>query len=375
MIAAGLAPPLASVVGAGFSTQAGRRAYTIAGSFSSFLLTTRGPEKLRKLYRSAGNFSDVYRVPLADLEAEWRQFLARQPVTNKERAHASEEFRRPAIFKRVCARELAARLIEARGVERDDPARAVRLLESSCRDDPNEPTYRLVLAEALAFVPERDRALVMLGQMEGDGTVTIPLRAQAASLAAEIAFADGDYASAETETRRAAEWATSEGDRRQALAKLRALRDPAARSTLGRALFGDELGEAGADPVLTFFLMLEYARLHSDDALGPYLVGRQLVGRDPERALPYLARACGEQGAAIPAAKELAPEFVRECLRMTADAAYRIGDFGRARATLERLGGQATSEADRLRALDMRERVDWAAARRDGAVVPVVPAR
>jgi len=99
------------------------------------------------------------------------------------------------------------------------------------------------------------------------------------------------------------------------------------------------------------------------------------VGRDPERALPYLARACGEQGAAIPAAKELAPEFVRECLRMTADAAYRIGDFGRARATLERLGGQAPSEADRLRALDMRERVDWAAARRDGAVVPVVPAR
>jgi hypothetical protein len=62
----GLAPPLAAVVGAGFSTLAGRRAYTIAGSFSAFLLATRGAGKLRALYRSAGNFADVYRVPLAD---------------------------------------------------------------------------------------------------------------------------------------------------------------------------------------------------------------------------------------------------------------------------------------------------------------------
>ena len=64
MIAAGLAPPLADVVGAGFSALAGARAYTLAGSFSAFLLATRGADKLRALYHSAGNFSDVYRVPL-----------------------------------------------------------------------------------------------------------------------------------------------------------------------------------------------------------------------------------------------------------------------------------------------------------------------
>ncbi len=81
MIAAGLAPPLADVVGAGFSTLAGARAYTLAGSFSAFLLSTRGADKLRALYRSAGNFSDVYRIPLADLEREWRHFLAAQPLT------------------------------------------------------------------------------------------------------------------------------------------------------------------------------------------------------------------------------------------------------------------------------------------------------
>src|SRR4029078_3776245 len=109
------------------------------------------------LYRSGGNFTDVYRVPLADLENEWRQFLAQQPLitrarahaseevplTARERPHASEELRRPAIFKRVCARELAARMVEARGIEREDPARAVALLEAACHDHPSEASYPL----------------------------------------------------------------------------------------------------------------------------------------------------------------------------------------------------------------------------------------
>jgi hypothetical protein len=362
MIEAGLAPPLASVVGASFSAQSGRRAYTIAGSFSAFLLATRGPEKMRELYRSAGNFLDVYRVPLADLEKEWRQFLAKQPLTTRERAQASEEFRRPAIFKRVCARELAARLVEARSIQHDDPARAVAILEATCHDDPAEPSYRLALAEALALAGERERALVMLSRLAVDGELTVPLRAQAASLAAGINFVARDYARADDEQRRAAELASSEAERRQALARLQALASPVARATLGRALFGDEAQPAGSDPVLTFYLITEYARLVPNDLLGAYLTGRQLLLRDPARALPHLARACDD---GTPA---LAPEFIRECRRMIVDAAYRVGDFPRARTTLDRMAADATGEADRLRALDMRARIDWAASRRSGSV-------
>ena len=55
---------------------------------------------------------------------------------------------------------------------------------------------------------------------------------------------------------------------------------------------------------------------------------------------------------------------------MIADAAYRVGDFPRARAALERLAADANGEAERLRALDMRARVDWAASRRTGAAWP-----
>ena len=343
MIADGLAPPLASVVGAGFSAQAGPRAYTMAGSFCAFLLETRGPERLRALYRSAGNFLDVYRTPLASLEEEWRQFLAKQAVSSRDKARASEQFRRPAIFKKVCARELAARVAEARGLERAAPGRAVRLLVAACHDDPHEPSYRLELAQARAFAGDTRGSLEALGRLAADADLTDPMHAQVASLAAEIDFHAGDFANATAEQRRYLDLATEDAERRLGLARLRGLATPAARATLGRALFGDALGMAGNDPLLTFHLMSEYTRLHPADRVGPYLLGRQLVGRAPEEALPFLRRACDDEAPlpARPGEDALPPVFERECRRLIAEAAYRLGEYERARAALTLLAGEA----------------------------------
>src|SRR5262249_51284233 len=118
-----------------------------------------------------------------------------------------------------------------------------------------------------------------------------------------------------------------------------------------------------------FYLITEYARLVPGEPLGAYLVGRQLLPRDAARALPHLARACPADGSQ-PA---LAPEFLRECRRMVVDAAYRVGDFARARTALDRLTDDAAGEADRLRALDWRARVDWAASHRYGPVGGATP--
>jgi hypothetical protein len=372
MIADGLAPQLASVVGAGFSGQSGARAYTMAGSFSAFLLETRGAERLRALYRSAGDFDGVYRTSLATLEEEWRQFLRKQPVSERDKARAKEQFRKPAIFKKVCARELAARMAEARGLERVAPDRAVRLLEEACQDDPHEPTYRLELAQARAYAGDRRAALEGLGRIGADADVTRPLHALAANLAAELHFHAGDYANAAAEQKRAVELATEESERRLATARLRALETPTSRATLGRALWGDELGGAGADPVLTFHLLSEFMRLNPSEQLGPYLIGRQLVTRDPAQALPFLRRACDDSEDAHAAgghdAGALPLFFRQECRRMTAEAAYRLGDFPRARATLTALANEAESESERLRALDMQARAAWASSRRHGPV-------
>ena len=197
MIAAGRAPPLESVVGAGFSAQSGARAYTIAGSFCRFLLETRGAAAMQRLYRSAGDFVAAYGVPLPTLEAQWRDFLGRQPLDAQDRARASEQFRRPAIFKKVCARELAARLSQARAVMATEPERAMALLEETCADDPHEPIYRLALGEAWAASGRFPRALELTTQLSADGDLTVPMQARVASLAGTLYFLSGDYANAE----------------------------------------------------------------------------------------------------------------------------------------------------------------------------------
>jgi tetratricopeptide (TPR) repeat protein len=239
----------------------------------------------------------------------------------------------------------------------------VALLEETCADDPHEPLYRLTLGEAWAASGQIPHALELITLLGSDGDLTDPVRARVASLAATLYFLSGDYANAEAAERRVLALAPDEGDRRLAYSKLRALAAPAARQTLGRALYGDRAGVA-TDPVLVFFLMGEFARLFPRDRLGPYLIGRQLLMRDAAHALPYLRRACGESDAAAeppPTDDEaLPPDFVRECRRMTADAGYRVGDFPRARVAAQRLLDSADRESDRARARDFLERIAWA---------------
>jgi hypothetical protein len=363
IVASGRAPPLRSVVGAGFSTLAGARAYTLAGSFCHFLLLEHGPDKLRALYRSAGDFVGVYGVPVETLEQSWRAFLERQPLDPMERARAQERFRRPAIFSKVCARELAARVAEARSRMYATPERAVALLQSACRDDPGEPTFRLDLAETLVPAGRTAEALALAAAAEGDQSLTWPLRARAASLTAFLHFHAGRFSDAEAAVRRALALATDEGEERTGLAKLRALADPRARGTLGRVLFGDS-ATRGVDAVVSLFLIERFAEDLPGEAFGAYLVGRQLAWRDSRLALPVLARACPP--AADPAGKmvPLSPLFLRECRRMTAEAAFRTGDFALSRASFQLLAAAADNEAERLRARDFLERIAWEEGRR-----------
>jgi tetratricopeptide (TPR) repeat protein len=356
IIAEGRAAPLRSVVGAGFTTLAGARAYTLAGSFCHFLLREFGPDRLRAIYRSAGDFEGVYGQPLEALEKRWRDFLAQQPLDRAERARAEERFRRPAIFQKVCARELAARVAEARGRLFGAPERAVALLESVCEDDPGEPTFRLDLAEAMPRAGRIEDALATAAQVEQTPGMTWPLRARAASLAAAIHFQAGRFAPAEEAVRRALAVATEESEERTGQAKLRALADPVARRTLGRVLFGDSPTRA-PDAALALYLIGEFTRAFPDEGLGPYLLARQLSWRDPRLALPHLERACPQGASAL--AKPLPPVFVRECLRMTGETAFRAEDFARSRAAYQRLRDGAKNEAERLRAEDFLERIGW----------------
>ena len=356
MIALGQAPSLARVMGAGFSAESGARAYVLAGSFCRFLLDRFGADKLRAAYRSAGDFEAVYGSPLAELEKSWRDFLDTQPLDARDEARAKERFRKPAIFRKVCARELAERVAEARERMGSMPEVAVRLMESVCRDDPDEPAYRLERAAALAAAGASDQALALARPMLDDETLTWPVRAQAANLIGVVEFHRGHFAETAAAVERSLALATDENEMRMAWAKRRALADAGARGTLGRALFGDGPGRV-PDPALVVFLVDEFARRHPEEALGPYLVGRQLAGRDPHLALAPLAQACPLDGPAL--AVPLEPAFLKECRRLYGESAFLAGDLSLARRIYEALRDRASLQADRLRASDFLERIVW----------------
>lgn len=360
MMALGQAPSLARVMGAGFSAESGARAYVLAGSFCRFLLDRFGAGKLRATYRSAGDFATVYGLSLAELEKSWRVFLETQPLDARDEARAKERFRKPAIFRKVCARELAERVAEARERMGSMPDAAASLLDSVCRDDPDEPVYRLDRADALAATGAGDKALALVGPMVEDESLTWPVRGRAASLIGAIEFHAGHFAETAAAAERSLALATDENEMRLAWAKRRALADDGARRTLGRVLFGDGPAHA-TDPALVVFLVDEFASLHPEEALGPYLVGRQLAGRDPKLALAPLAQACPLDGTGL--AVPLEPAFSKECRRLYGGSAFLAGDLPLARRIYELLRDQATLQSDRLRATDFLERIAWQSSR------------
>lgn len=355
ILADGRGAPLAKILGTGFSTLSGARAYTLAGSFCRYLFDTRGRERARELYRSAGDFEATYGTSLLDLETEWKSFLDKVPLADRERAHAREQFRRPGIFQKVCAREQAARLAEARSLMGVDPGQALAVLDEACADDPAEPTLMAQRAEVLALAGRDAEAIAAFKHLLTSTEVTDPVKVRAASALASLAVHRGELARAETALRQALALATDEGDERNLKAKLRALEDDAALRTLGRVLWGDDDAHPSVDPVLAFHLLGEFSRLHPDEALGPYLVGRQLASRDAWAALPALRRACEPPLLTHP----LDATFSRECERLLVLSAYRAQQWDVATRAAHSWRDGAAREAERLRAQDFLARIAW----------------
>jgi hypothetical protein len=121
-------------------------------------------------------------------------------------------------------------------------------------------------------------------------------------------------------------------------------------------LFGDDRGRP-LDAGLVVYLVTEFARQFPDEALGPYLVGRQLAARDAKLALPPLAEACPFD--TPQRSLSLDPLFFKECRRLLGESAFLAGDLATAREAYAWLFEHAESEADRLRAQDFLQRIAW----------------
>jgi tetratricopeptide (TPR) repeat protein len=111
---AGAAPDIRSLMlFTGFASQASSVSYVLAGSFCRYLIDTYGIRQMMLLYRT-NDYHAQYNKSLDDLIAEWKAFLATVQVTEHDLTAVDALFRRPPLFKKVCARVVAARNIEAR---------------------------------------------------------------------------------------------------------------------------------------------------------------------------------------------------------------------------------------------------------------------
>ncbi len=110
---AGIAPPIRDLMTpAGFMSGSSAMSYGLAGAFCRHLIDRYGMRPLMQVYRS-GDYEAAYLKPLDSLIAEWERCVDSVAVNESDRASVDVLFRRPPIFRKVCARVHARRLREA----------------------------------------------------------------------------------------------------------------------------------------------------------------------------------------------------------------------------------------------------------------------
>jgi tetratricopeptide (TPR) repeat protein len=110
LVRAGLAPPLGSILSfTGFASHTSSLSYVLAGSFCRYMIDRFGVRKMVQVYRTT-DYERVYGRSLDLLIADWTNFLAeRVPLDPYIDEGCDALFRRPPLFRKVCARVMARR--------------------------------------------------------------------------------------------------------------------------------------------------------------------------------------------------------------------------------------------------------------------------
>lgn len=344
--ALGSEPTLRDLFGLSFLTVSSAKSYTTAGSFLRFLLDRHGPERLREVYRTGGDFEAVYGLPRGQLEAEWRAMIAAIVLPPPAVEASKERFRTGSVFARPCPHAIAARRARAvRAVAGGDRGGAIALMREVCADAPGEPRYRLELGLFLGASEDpahRAEAEQIWTAIAGDADgVTSTLRGIAYErLARAVGARDLERA-------------------RGLLAEATALPiDPNERRMLDGMAFVLAHRGAAAEALRAYFFPKD------GDPSSPLERAAAAVAAEPGLGMGHyllgLQRGLAGEWAGAAAALEAAigrelpgPAFVRNAARMLAVAAYRASDRNRL--------GLAIAALSSLSAGDRRLAQDWLA--------------
>jgi len=354
----GLMPDVRGIVGAtGFWTAAPARAYTAAGSFLRFLRDTQGTERLQRLL-AHGGFAGVYGRPLDTLVSEWERMLDGLPLDESAVNRAFARFRQPSLFRRSCAREVAALAAEAKGLTTTNPSRALQLLRSCARLQPTEPDFLLGEVALLRTLNRPSEAAEVLEHADGLVAGRPALEAQVALARADLAWDAGDLQAAGASLQQAASLRPGRDLEREAEVKRVALADARLRPML-HAFF-----DASSDELRLW--VLERARESApEDGVVNYLLGRRLL------AVGLPAEAADALGRALSAT--LPEQVNREAWRLLVSAHYRDGDCAAVRSDLGRMPD--LSEPLRAEVTEWQARCTFEEQTFNGPLVPRGPFR
>lgn len=347
MVQQGVRPKLTQLFSLGFLAESSVRGYATAGSFVRWLLETFGPDKLRALYRSGGEFEATYGQPLAALGDAWLAMIATVELPPEAGEATRERFRQASVFARPCPHAVAAKRARVdQLLARRRVAEAIQLQRSVCSDAPEEPTFRYELAQVLALgdLAQRAEALALMQGLSTDPAATSSLRADALAALAAHAVRSGDLAGGHALTAAALALPLDDDDRRAQSIKALALEHQGPAGPALRDYFFPLPDSDGALAAAARAVALEPAL-----AIGHYLLGLQLAAYD------QYARAAEQLATAL--ALGLEPSATRRAARVLARVAFRAdrpGDLARA---LSALDGPDATAMDRAVAADWRARL------------------
>jgi hypothetical protein len=348
-----LAPDIRGLVRpAGFYSSAPARAYTLVGSFLRYLADTYGAPKLRALY-AHGDFEGVYGRPLDALAQEWERFVDAVPLDEAAVNLAFERFRRPALFARACAREVATLSERAGQSLASDPEEARRLYGRCAQLQPEEPGFRLGEAKALQRLEAYGEARKVLAALEAQVKQTPALYADALMARADLARAQGVDAEAASSLQKLLLLHPGASLDRTARVKLSALgSDPASKA------IWSYLGDAPEG--LKLLLLRETVDPAQPQPYLHYLLGRRLRQEGASKlAAGALTRALGG---------ELPDSVRKEALRLLVETLYLSGDCQGVKDLVGQLPSYGT--AFKATAADWVERCDFEARAFNGPLVP-----
>lgn len=346
-----LRPDLGDIMGLGFWGKASRRAYTAAGSFSRWLIDTRGTEPFLTLYGTAGDFDLAYGTPLQALEAEWLAFLRARPLRPRDVESLRQRFKQRPIFQRPCAHRAADLLTEASQAQvRGETDLRLEALRSLCTIEPEQPEHRLLLAQAEAQAGQHDAAAATLAAVSREPDLTDTLLAIVDERLSDLALARGDLPVAMAYLDRAMTRAVSESQLRQLQIKRVGAADPALAPRLLSYFDPFEPNpEHPSEAVLRLYAAQQIAALPRYAPLGGYLVGRQLLNvHQGTAAIEPLQRSLHPEDGDTPLQT---PELLRGARMMLLEAQVRARNYEAATRVLAEL--QADPLADSGQRLDL----------------------